>query len=287
MYASRMYAKRETSRSCSPRLGRRVSLCAGRLRLGLTLALLALGLIVALPLSAAELRVAVAANFLKPLQTLAERYRAQHGVKVRISSGASGALYARIVNGAPFDLLLSADAERPQRLLAEQRALAGSCRTYAVGKLVLWSPDPGLSGSIEPLLHQGDGFRHLALAEPRTAPYGRAAREVLEHLELWQALQQQERLVRGQSIGQAHQQVASGAARLGFVARAQVQGADGTVRGAFWQPPADSHAPIRQQAVVLSNGREQQAQAFLDWLCGSEAQQLIESLGYQTGDCRC
>lgn len=230
--------------------------------------------------AAAELRVAVAANFLGTLQVLAEDYRAQSGVRLLISAGSSGALYAQIVNGAPFDVFLSADSARPAALVEAGLAAPGSRFTYAIGVPVLWSARPGLVDDAGAVL-RGAGFRHLALADPRNAPYGAAAQQVLEHLGLWQRLGDERRLVRAQSIGQAYSQVASGAAPLGFVALAQVLAEDGSIAGSHWIPPSDWHAPIVQQAVALRSGDQARSAAFLAWLRSPPAAAAIAAAGYR------
>ncbi len=244
-------------------------------------------LLFALPCTAlaAELRIAVAANFHGTLQNLAEVYEAHSGHTLRLSSGASGALYAQIVNGAPFDLFLSADRERPARLERDGHTVTGSRATYAIGIPVLWSARQDRVDPAGEVLQTGD-FRHLAIAEPRNAPYGAAAQQVLEALGVWTQLQRERRLIRAQSIGQAYSQVASGAAPLGFVALAQLKSEGGAPAGSYWIPPATLHDPIEQQAVILRRAeRDPQtlaaAHAFIDWLHGDTARRLIEAAGYR------
>ncbi len=233
-----------------------------------------------LPAQAQELRAAVAANFLGTLQTLAERYEAVSGTRLVLSAGSSGALYAQIVNGAPFDLFLSADQERPEALERDGLSLTDSRFTYAEGIPVLWSPRPNVVDEDGAVLH-GKTFRHLALADPRNAPYGAAAQQVLESIGAWHALNDQRRLVRAQSIGQAYNQVASGAAELGFVALTQVQQPDGSIPGSYWIPPGELYQPITQQAVILTRGNQQAAAAFMDWMRSEEALTLIRAAGYR------
>jgi molybdate transport system substrate-binding protein len=245
------------------------------------LALALLGLLLGGPVVlAAEVRVAVTANFHGTLQRLAAVYRAQTGHTLLLSPGASGALYAQIVNGAPFDLFFSADSLRPELLAQHGHGVADSRTTYAVGLPVLWSARPGLVDADGAVL-RGDGFRFLAIAEPRNAPYGVAAQQILSHAGVWEALVADGKLVRAQNTAQAYQQIASGAADLGFVALAQVRGADGQVPGSYWLPPSDVHDPIVQQAIILSRSANLAvARDFMAWLRGSEAGRLIEADGY-------
>lgn len=239
----------------------------------------------AAPVKAAEpLSVAVAANFHGTLEELAARYEAEHGQRLRLSANSSGALYTQIRRGAPFVLFFSADAERPERLVAEGLALADSRFTYAHGVPVLWSARVGVVDAEAEVLREGD-FRHLALAEPRNAPYGAVARQVLEALGLWEELAGERRLTRAGSIGQAYSQVASGAAPLGFVALSQVRREDGTIPGSHWFPPAELHEPVRQEAVILSRAEAdprtlEAARAFMAWLRGDEARAVIAAAGY-------
>ncbi|MHA7880964.1 MAG: molybdate ABC transporter substrate-binding protein [Saccharospirillum sp.] len=246
---------------------------------GLTVVLLAGTLQAAEPI-----RIAVAANFNGTLQKLTALYESQFDQAFIVSAGSSGALFAQIQQAAPFDVFFSADAARPQRLVADGLALDDSRMTYALGVPVLWSPDPDQVDDQGRVLLTGE-FRHLSLAEPRNAPYGVAAQEVLTALGVWESLADERRLVRAQSIGQAYSQVASGAAPMGFVALAQVMGEDGSVPGSFWIPPDDYYSPIVQQAVILTNaGQEPQrlaaARAFMTWMRSDVASALIESAGY-------
>lgn len=223
---------------------------------------------------AGEVMVAVAANFMAPLQKIAARFTEDTGHTLRPAFGATGAFYAQISHGAPFDVLLAADQETPARLEKEGLTVPGTRRTYAIGKLVLWSARPGYVDPQGAVLRQGD-FRHLAIANPKTAPYGAAARSVLERLGLYSELQA--RLVQGENIGQTHQFVASGNAELGFVALAQVINAGGSI----WRVPENLYAPIRQDAVLLTHGRDNPAaRAWLDYLAGDTARAIIQSFGY-------
>lgn len=223
------------------------------------------------------IKVAVAANFAEVMKQLAGRFEAESGHQVKLSTGSTGKLYAQIENGAPFDLFFAADEKRPQLLEQSGQALPGSRMTYALGQLVLWSPDSGLIHPDLGVLRQ-PVFSLLAIANPKTAPYGRAAQETLEKLGLWTTLQP--RLVRGENIGQTFQFVSTGNAALGFVAKSQVYH-DGTYRkGSHWEVPADQHSPIVQQVVQLKSSAA--ARAFLDYVVGPEARELIQSYGYGT-----
>lgn len=223
--------------------------------------------------SAGEVHVAVSTNFAKTARALAGAFSDETGHRVLASAGSTGKLYAQIVHGAPFEVFLSADAERPRRLEAEGRAVAGTRFVYALGRLVLWSPDPARITGADAL--EGDDFRYLAIANPDLAPYGAAARELLEQLGLWDRLQR--RLVRGEDIGQAFQFVATGNAELGFVSLSQAAGQGGSQ----WIVPPDRHPPIEQQALLLEAGRANgAARAFLDFLRGDAARAQIERAGY-------
>lgn len=222
---------------------------------------------------AGEVHVAVATNFAKTARGLADVFSAETEHRVLVSDGSTGKLYAQIVNGAPFEVFLAADVERPRRLEAEGRAVAGTRFAYALGRLVLWSPDPARVTGEDAL--ESEDFRYLAIANPELAPYGAAARGLLRQLDLWDALQR--RIVRGEDIGQAFQFVATGNAELGFVALSQLSGRGGSQ----WIVPPDRYAPIEQQAVLLEPGRnDPAASAFLDFLRGAAARAQIERAGY-------
>lgn len=228
------------------------------------------------PAAAADLRVAVASNFVEPAREIAHRYEARTGHRVIISFGASGQLFAQITQAAPFDVFLSADEERPAGLEARGLAAQGSRFTYASGRLVLWSRQAGLVDPQGRILARG-GFRKLAIADPKTAPYGLAALEVLGALGHRERLAP--RLVSGTSITQTFQFVQTGAAELGFVALSQVKDIKG---GSRWIVPARLHSPIRQQAVLLSrSAANPEARAFLAYLRGSEARAIIRRYGYE------
>jgi molybdate transport system substrate-binding protein len=227
---------------------------------------------------ALEVTVAVAANFAAPLARIAEGFGAATGHTLKISSGATGRFFAQIAAGAPFDVLIAADDETPRRLIAEGHAVAGSQFTYAIGKLVLWSARPGFVDDQGAVLAAGK-FTHLAIANPKLAPYGRAAVEVLKGRGLADAIGS--KLVTAESIAQAYQFVATGNAELGFVALSQVAVPGKPVTGSYWLVPAPLYGEIRQDAVLLHPGASNPAAAaLLAYLKGAPARQMIQSFGY-------
>jgi molybdate transport system substrate-binding protein len=240
----------------------------------LLLALVLLSAAAAAP--AGEVRVAVASNFARTLEVVAVRFEAATGHQVVLAPGSTGKHYAQIRNGAPFDLFFAADVRRPRLLEEAGIAAPGSRFTYAVGRLVLWSPQPGYVDPEGQVLAKG-GYRYLAIANPRLAPYGAAARDVLEGLGLWQSVQR--RLVRGENIAQAYQFVASGNAELGFVALSQLSTPDGETPGSRWIVPRRLHAPIEQQVVLLRD--TEAARALLAFVRTAEGAALIRGFGYE------
>ncbi|MCY7316328.1 MAG: molybdate ABC transporter substrate-binding protein [Rubrivivax sp.] len=228
---------------------------------------------------AAEVHVAVAANFAAPLASLANGFTATTGHTLKVSSGATGKFYAQVRQGAPFDVLLAADEETPARLAAEGHALGATRFTYAVGELVLWSATPGFVDAEGAVLHSSR-WRHLAIANPKTAPYGRAAMQLLQKRGL-DAAALLGRLVMGESIAQTYQFVATGNAELGLVALSQVQRPGQVPAGSMWRVPPTEHSPIRQDAVLLNAGRgNPAATALLAYLKTEPALQVMRSFGY-------
>ena len=226
-------------------------------------------------LPAETIRAAVASNFAPVLGELSRRFEKRTGHKVLLAYGSTGKHYAQIVNAAPFELFFAADTVRPKRLEEEGRAVGGSRFAYAVGKLVLWSPKPGLVDPAGTVLDRG-GFTRLAIANPGLAPYGKAAREVLESLELWSAVEAG--VVRGENIGQTFQFVHSGNADLGFVALSQLQRPGRAIEGSYWEVPQSLYTPIAQHAVLLKeNGT---AREFLAFVQSEESLALIREYGY-------
>jgi len=228
-----------------------------------------------------ELNVAVAANFFKPMERLGQIFEQQTGVKITVSSGSTGALFAQIQNGAPFDAFFAADVARPLRLEEEGQIVVASRFTYAIGKLALWSMQEEFVDDQGDVLRTGK-FQHLAMANPTIAPYGLAAREVLQNLGLWASLQG--RVVRGENVAQTFQFVATGNAELGFVAWSDLNQPDvptTSIAGSFWVVPQALYDPIKQQAVLLfASPKQALGEQFLDFVRSSEARQLILKFGY-------
>ena len=227
---------------------------------------------------AAEVQIAVAANFVGPMKMLAADFEKASGHKAVVTSGSTGKFYAQIRSGAPFDVLLAADDETPARLERDGAAVPGSRFSYAIGKLVLWSPKPGFVDGNADVLRRGP-FAHLALAAPKLAPYGAAAVQTLTRLGLLAALEP--RFVQGESIGQTFGFVTSGNAELGFVALSQVY-EDGKVKsGSAWIVPPHLHDPIRQDAVLLAGAKDNAAAAaLLAYLKTDKAKAVIRAFGY-------
>ncbi|MEZ5779998.1 MAG: molybdate ABC transporter substrate-binding protein [Paracoccaceae bacterium] len=219
--------------------------------------------------------VAVATNFLPAAEVLAADYSAASGNDIRLTSGSTGKLAAQIMAAAPYDAFLSADEETPDTLAETDHAIAGSQFVYGIGQLVLWSADAtmDLSDPSEALRTA----RHVAIANPKLAPYGKAASQCIEHMNLSSEIA--DRIVTGENIGQTHSLVVSGAAELGFVAASGLIGATGSA----WPVPADCHAPIEQVAILLPHGAENTAaRGFLDYLRTDPARIVIRSFGYGT-----
>lgn len=223
-----------------------------------------------------EVHVAVASNFLNPLKEIATRYKQDTGNRLILISGSTGKLYAQARHGAPFDVLLAADSKRPALLEREGVGIVGTRFTYAVGALVLWSLEPG---RVEESLAQMSNGK-LAIANPKTAPYGRAAQQALEQLGLWKKLQPF--LVRGENIAQTLQFVATGNATLGFVAKSQLKDPRFKLQGSSWEVPGDQHDPIFQQAILLKAGlTNSSAKQFLQYLQGPAVKKIIQNYGYR------
>lgn len=222
------------------------------------------------------LRIAVAANFAPAMRALVADFRAREGGRLDVIIGSTGKLYAQIHHGAPFDALFAADERRPALLEAAGRVRAGSRFTYAMGRLALWSPQADRVDAAGQVLRDGP-FRHLAIANPKLAPYGRAAQQVLQALGLWQTLRA--RTVRGENVGQALQFVRSGNAELGLVALSQVQPPGQPAPGSLWVVPPELYTPIVQQAVLLTDNPR--AADFLRFVQTDEGRAIIQSFGYQ------
>ncbi len=240
--------------------------------------LVALGLALpALAARAGDVQVAVAANFTAPMQAIAAEFEKDTGHRAVTAFGATGKFYAQIKNGAPFEVFLAADDTTPARLEAEGDAVTGTRFTYAIGRLVLWSAKEGYVDAKGEVLTSD--FRHLSLANPKTAPYGAAAMDTLAKLGLADRLRG--RIVQGENISQAHQFVSTGNAELGFVALSQVFKDGRITSGSAWVVPAGMYAPIRQDAAILSRGKDNPAaRAFVDYLKGAKAAAIIRAYGY-------
>jgi molybdate transport system substrate-binding protein len=228
--------------------------------------------------SAGEVQVAVAANFAGPLAKIGEGFTAATGHTLKVSAGATGKFYAQIVAGAPFDVLIAADDETPRKLIAEGHAIAGSNFTYAIGRLVLWSAQPGFVDDQGAVLATGR-FAHLAIANPKIAPYGTAGLEVVKARGLTDAITP--RLVTAESIAQAYQFAATGNAELAFVALSQVAVPGQPAKGSYWLVPSNLYGQIRQDAVLLKSGEKNPAAAaLLAYLKGDAAKAVIKDFGY-------
>jgi molybdate transport system substrate-binding protein len=240
--------------------------------------LLAGVLLVATAVRADEIPVAVAANFTAPFNKIAAEFEKDTGHKVVSSFGSTGKFYAQIKNGAPFEVLLAADDETPAKLVKEGAGVSGSAYSYAIGKLVLWSAKPAVVDDKGAVL-KGGGFDHIAVADPKLAPYGAAGVEVMKKLGVYDSLAP--KIVTGETIAQAFQFVSSGNSLLGFVALSQVL-KDGKIEGSAWIVPGDLYTPIRQDAVLLAPGKDKAGPvALLKYLQGAKAQAVIKSYGYE------
>jgi len=224
-----------------------------------------------------DICVAVASNFTDTVKDIAERFEAKTGHRITLVFGSTGRLYAQIKNGAPFDAFFAADVREPELLEKEGLALPGSRFTYAVGRLVLWSLKAGYVDREGKVLKQMD-FQHLAIANPKLAPYGRAAQEVLQARGVWEQLS--ERLVCGENISQTFQFVKSGTAELGFVAYSQVKRPGQPAEGSLWEVPQTLYSPIAQQAQLLKDSEI--AREFLAFVRSADALEIIREYGYGT-----
>ncbi|WP_445679476.1 molybdate ABC transporter substrate-binding protein [Radicibacter daui] len=235
------------------------------------------------PAQADDITVAVAANFNEPLKALAPLFEKAEGHHITIVSGSSGQLVTQIGQGAPFDVFLSADQERPQKLEETDGGVKGTRFTYALGTLTLWSADAGLIGSDGAATLKDGKFLHIAIANPKLAPYGLAASQVMAKLGVAEALK--DKIVTTENIGQTFTTVSTGNAELGFVALSSVMSPGAASKGSRWDPPADLYDPIKQDAILLTRAKDNAgARAFLTWLKGDEARKVIRSYGYGDGD---
>ncbi|MEN5149615.1 molybdate ABC transporter substrate-binding protein [Pseudomonas orientalis] len=243
-------------------------------RLASLLAVFALG-----SAQADEVQVAVAANFTAPIQAIAADFEKDTGHKLVASFGATGQFYTQIKNGAPFQVFLSADDTTPQKLEAEGDTVKGSRFTYAVGTLALWSAKEGYVDAQGEVLKR-NAFKHLSIANPKAAPYGLAATQVLAKEGLTDKVR--DKIVEGQNITQAYQFVSTGNAELGFVALSQIYKDGKLSSGSAWIVPSSLHDPIKQDAVILTKGKDSAAaKALVDYLKGPKAAAVIKSYGYE------
>ena len=239
-------------------------------------ALALIALTAAAPALAAETQVAVAANFTEPANEIATAFKAATGHTATLSFGSSGQFYSQMAHGAPYEVFLSADADRPKRAEQDGLGVPNTRFTYAIGRLVLYSKTPGLVDGAGAVLKAGR-FAKVSIADPAAAPYGVAAVQTMQKLGVYDAVKP--KIVTGGSIAQAYQFVESGAAELGFVALSQVINVPG---GSRWTVPTADHAPIDQQAILLYPGRDNPAaKAFLAFLKGPQAQAVIRKYGYE------
>jgi len=241
--------------------------------------ILLLGLLLTASISsAATTLVAVAANFTKPMTEIAEAFEKSTGHKANLSFGSSGKFVSQFENGGPFEIFLSADDKGPIKLEQSGLAVPNTRFTYALGKLVLWSATPGLVDDQGQVLSKG-GFKHIALADPKLAPYGAAAVEVMKNRGLFDKLQPL--FVQGENIAQTHQFVSTGNAELGFVAFSQVIDNGKIAGGSGWLIPSDLYKPIRQDAILMKTGAENPAApALMQFLKSPEALAIIRKYGY-------
>jgi molybdate transport system substrate-binding protein len=228
---------------------------------------------------AGEVQVAVASNFIGPLKVIKDRFEKESGHTMVIIAGSTGKLFAQVKHGAPFDLLLAADALRPRLLEEEGFTVRGSRFTYAVGRLTLWSANPNQIQKEGAEIFQQQTFNHLAMANPKTAPYGRAALQALKKLGVWDQVRR--KVVQGENIGQAFQFAATGNAELGFVALSQTRDPKNKIKGSRWDVPPDLYDPIYQDLVLLKRGRDNPAaQALVSFILRPAGRKIIADYGY-------
>lgn len=234
--------------------------------------------IVVTPAFAEQVLVAVAANFIPPFREIALEFEKSTGHQLQVAGGSSGNFYSQIKNGAPFDVFFSADRERPKRLEDEGLGVKDTRLTYAIGRLVLWSSNTDLIKGEETL--RSKKFKRLAMANPKTAPYGLAAMQALQKLELWDTLQPH--IIMGESIGQTMGFIESGNAQLGFVALSQTLDPKIKGQGSQWDIPTDLHEPINQDVILLAKGKDNPAaQALMEFIAGPQAKTIITRYGYE------
>ncbi|WP_417559241.1 molybdate ABC transporter substrate-binding protein [Marinomonas sp.] len=229
---------------------------------------------------AEEIHAAVASNFTAPMKDIVKQYEEESGNKVILSFGSSGKFFAQIQNGAPFQIFLSADESKPDALEKAGLIVTGTRFTYAIGALALWSVKPDFIDNNDARLKSGD-FNKLALANPKLAPYGVAATEVLEGLGLTESTKS--KWVMGENISQTYQFASTGNTDLGFVALSQIMSEGRITKGSSWIIPTDQYSPIRQDAVLLKSAENSTAaKELLNYLRSDKARSIIHSYGYKT-----
>jgi len=230
------------------------------------------------PVFAEQMLVAVAANFIPPFREIALEFEKSTGHQLKVVGGSSGNFYTQIKNGAPFDVFFSADNERPKKLEDEGLGVKDTRFTYATGRLVLWSANADLIKGEETV--RSKNFKRLAMANPKTAPYGVAAMQTLQKLELWEGVQPH--IVMGESIGQTMGFIESGNAQLGFVALSQIMDPKIKGKGSRWDVPTNLHEPIQQDVILLTKGKDNAgAKALLEFIAGPQSKTIIERYGYE------
>lgn len=234
------------------------------------------------PVWSASVHVAVASNFTKPMKVIAANFEEETGHRALVSYGSSGKLLGQIRHGAPFEIFLSADQDKPNKVEADGLAVPDSRFTYAIGKLVLWSADENTVDEEGEVL-KSDDFQHVAIANPVTAPYGQAAIQTMQKLELAETLK--DKIVQGESISQTKEFVSSSNAELGFVALSQVTKGGEITEGSAWHVPDDFYSPINQDAILLKTGENNEAaKALYAYLKSDGVQAMIQSFGYDLVD---
>lgn len=229
--------------------------------------------------NAGEVSAAVAANFTEPVKQIVELFQKETGHTVKLSFGSSGKFTSQIKEGAPFDVFLAADEKNPKLLEKEGLAVEGSRFVYALGKLVLWSAQPGFVDDKGYVLRKGN-YNKIAYADPKLAPYGLAAKETLEDQGLWTVVQG--KLVTGESITQTYQFAATGNAELAFIALSQITKDGKVTEGSWWVVPAHMYNPIKQAAVQLTAAKDKEAaKAFMTFLKSEKAVAIIRNFGYE------
>ncbi|WHZ30220.1 MAG: Molybdenum ABC transporter, substrate-binding protein ModA [Nitrospira sp.] len=232
------------------------------------------------PVFAEPVLVAVAANFVPPFREVSIEFEKSTGHHVQVTAGSSGNFYSQIKNGAPFDVFFSADSERPRKLEEEGFGIKNSRFTYAIGRLVLWSPNADLVKGEETLYSKN--YTRLAITNPKNAPYGLAAMQAMQKLKIWDKLQPQHIIIMGENIGQTMGFVESGKAELGFVALSQIMDPKIQGKGSRWDVPNNLHEPIKQDVILLTKGKDNAgAKALLEFMGGPQARAIIERYGYE------